>query len=79
MTVLHLINTLRKLPEYAQLVIQTQRRHSIYGDIADIEEWEDDGEATKEDIKEQIPKNMIYIISVTNEGYSPNQAIEKRW
>lgn len=75
-----LLDILADIPDDAELVIRTQKRHTLYGDIdRDIEPYvpyrhrnrdgdEENEYAPKED-------SGIFIIDFRNEGYSPEQAL----
>ena len=76
MTKAKLIDLLQDIPDDGQIVICTQKRHTLYGDIQGIEPHIEDDEDTDED---DIRKMKIdcYVMHFSNEGYSPAQAL--RW
>jgi len=61
MKVKELIEMLEGYDGDMDIVIRTQKRHSLYGDIGEIEEHD----------------NETIILDFQNEGYSPEQALRK--
>jgi len=56
-----LIEELKNFDPNSEVVIQTQKGHSLFGDISTIEESEESPE--------------ILVMQFKNEGYSPKQAL----
>jgi hypothetical protein len=71
-----LIDLLQDIPDDAQVVICTQKRHTLYGDIGSIEPSSLSGEEPEmsDDIRDVNP-DVVYVLHFTNEGYSPAQAL----
>jgi hypothetical protein len=63
MKVKKLIEALQEFNQDSEIVIQTQKKHALFGDIGQIEESEEDC--------------RVLVMQFQNEGYSPNQALNR--
>ena len=75
-----LVAMLSKFRDEDEIVICTQKRHTLYGNIGSIHYFgQGENEESDENPETDADRPAIAVIEFTNEGYSPEQALGSEW